>query len=164
MADTKRSVTEHIAITGVSADVVDDRLKRLPIGSVLAVSRHPDVVLVELENAPKNAHAALREIRGLLPEDARVEFALEDQYGNEVYPTGTIQVRFTDAPSDDDLSALCDDLGLEFIARNAFQPKQVAFEAIDKLESDLKTDLSRLTERPEVRKAWPEVRAKFRRY
>ena len=107
---------------------------------------------------------ALLEIRQLLPHDTHVEFALEDDDGNEMYPTGTIQVRFTETPSDQELSTLCADLGLRLLSRNDYQPKQAAFEAANRLDADLSVDIRRLEDTPGVRRAWPEVRARYRRY
>jgi len=162
MSEAKRE-SPHVSITGLDPEAIAKRLEPLAIKVISLVSRRPDVVVVEFSDKT-DARAALLEIRKLLKDDGQAELALQDDYGNELYPTGTIQVRFVEAPSDEDLIALGKDLGLEVIARNEFQPNQASFAAVDKMAADLEADIGRLERRPEVRKAWPEVRAKYRRY
>lgn len=154
----------HVSVTGLDPETIAKRLEALPIAGVSRVSEHPDVVVVELEDDETDPRAALLEIRELLKDEAQVELALEDDFGNELYPTGTINVRFSDTPSDEELDALGEELGLKCISRNEFQPKQASFEPVDKMAADLSSEISRLEERPEIRKAWPEVWARFRRY
>ncbi len=163
MSETTRETPRHVSVTGLGPDEVAERLESLAIEKVSRVGQRPDVVVVELGEEQSDARAALLVIRKLLKEDGQAELVIPDDYGNELYPTGTIQVRFVDTPSNENLNALCMDLGLKFIERNEFQPKQAALEAIDKMTNDLEGDIRRLEERPEVSKAWPEVRALYHR-
>ncbi len=156
---------QEFSVSGIDEAALVEALQPLGLVSHRVMAREPALVmLVELNGCDPEPEKALVEVRAHLKGVGRAEPATRDEYGSEVLPTGTIQIRFHEVPSDIDLTAFGKDAGLRVLKRNEFQPAQVAFEPADEDHADLSEAIDNAKQRPEVRKAWAEVLSRYRRH
>lgn len=164
MSETIECDPQEFSLSG------DDEAKLLeavaPLGLMshkVVVHKPKLVVLVTLANCESDSQLALAEVRAHLKGIGRAQPAMCDKYGTKLLPTGTIQVRFFEAPTDDDLNEFSKQAGLRVLKRNEFQPEQASFEPVDMDTADLSVEIEKVSKHPEVRKAWPEVLTRYKR-
>lgn len=122
-----------------------------------------DACLVSLTAPEDEPREAWRRLQDLIGEEARVDPVLVDEEGHHHFPTGTIQVRFLESPSDEDLESFARTHHLRLIARNKYEPAQSSFERTDPGEAFLPDRVREVAASPEVETAWEEARAHYRR-
>ena len=107
---------QEFAVSGIDEDTLVDVLAPLDVVEHRVVAREPILmVLVALAGCDPDLHEALRQVRTQLGGRGRVQRAMRDEQGTEILPTGTIQVRFKDTPTDQDLSKFGEKAGLRMI-------------------------------------------------
>jgi hypothetical protein len=158
--DRRPSATEFVALFE-SGEVA--RRARLPASQECRPLESDDsVLLVRLEDSERDPREAWREVRQAMP-DATVAPVLVDRAGNRLYPTGTIQVRFIEERSDDEISRFAERFGLANIVRNRYSKAQLSCEPDHRRDRYLPDVINEIGDAPEVRRAWAETKAVYRR-
>ena len=101
-------------------------------------------------------------VRAAVPE-AVIAPVLIDRYGNYLYPTGTIQIRFAERPTDDELDSLASKHGLTRVVRNRYQPRQVSCRPADPTDRYLPDVVDEVAGAPGVMSAWAETKTAYER-
>ncbi len=153
----------------VQADKARAALDALPefspeIEEVEALPGDEESLVVTLAGEGGEPRAAWERVQELVGEVAPVSPVLVDDEGHLHYPTGTIQVRFAEAPSDEELERFAREHRLRLVARNRYQPAQSSFKRLDAESSYLPDRVRELNESAGVEAAWEEARAQYRRY
>lgn len=155
-------VKDAAVVIGPLSAAMRSRIARALGASVAPVPGAKDAFVIE--SAPGEPRELFRKINDLVGSKALVAPVLADQDGKRLFPTGELQVRFHDVPSDDAIAAFVKRHSLGQAKRNKWAPKQVAFA----LRRDDRRFLPEITERigadRTVDKAWPDVRARYRRF
>jgi len=143
------------------ADVVFDRLR--PFARYEPVSGHPDLWLISLKERVGNPRAAWKKLRSVLGSEIAVAPVLIDDEKNFRLPTGALIARFAKDPTDEELAAFSDELGLHVVERNKFVPKQVSFRPAnpDAFLPELVDQVRRA--KPALVNVWPDTLSQFRR-
>lgn len=158
------TTTYLIAIQGLSRADLLDALGEWEVTEIEQVVQEPKpVFIVAIQTDHSDPTTLLKAVRKAMPSPTRVERVLSNERGERLIPTGTIQVRFVDEPSDELLESFSASNGLRVLARNRFQAKQVAFAVSDESAADIDADVSRVSACEGVRRAWPEVLSTYRR-
>jgi hypothetical protein len=87
---------------------------------------------------------------------------LRDSSGSELFPTGTVVVRFRDRPGEKALAAFAHDHGLAIERRNEFVPEQVSFRPLRPRDVFLPDLVDRLLTLPGVEVAWASTVSHYR--
>jgi hypothetical protein len=85
-----------------------------------------------------------------------------NEAGDELFPTGSVAVRFATTPTDADLARFVAEHKLQIRARNSYVPRQVAFDAVSATRF-LPDVLSELEQDDTVERVWPETISQYRR-
>ena len=101
-------------------------------------------------------------VRAALPEAVIVP-VLVDRHNNCLYPTGTIQIRFSERPTDDELDSLASMHGLTGVIRNRYQPRQVSCRPADPTDLYLPDVVDEVAGARGVRSAWAETKTAYER-
>jgi hypothetical protein len=104
--------------------------------------------------------------RRLVTGSGRPEWAapvIEDEAGNESYPTGEVTVRFVTPPTDEQLEQLASEHGLRPARRNRYVPAQVAFAPAQPREVYLPELCEQLATTDGVASAWVNTTSAYRR-
>ena len=144
---------------------LDGLAERAPeIEGVEPLAGDEETCVVSFASGQVEPRTAWERVRALIGEDIPVNPVLVDDDGNLHYPTGTIQVRFAQAPSDEELERFARQHRLRLIARNRYQPAQSSFERVDAETSYLPDRVQEVKESAGVEAAWEEAQAHYRRY
>jgi hypothetical protein len=98
-----------------------------PFAKYEAVSGHPELWLISLKEKVGDSRAVWKKLQAAVGAKATVAPALIDEQQNIKLPTGTVIARFAKDPTDDELAAFSNELGLRVVERNKFVPRQVTF-------------------------------------
>jgi hypothetical protein len=86
-----------------------------------------------------------------------------DESGRSSFPTGSIGVRFREAPTDGDLQAFAEEHGLRLLRRNEYVAEQAVFAPVGSGTTFLPDVVDRLREDPRVQTAWPVTTSAYER-
>lgn len=111
------------------------------------------------KDAPRSVWA---KVQAALP-DATVAPVLIDAHGNQLYPTGVIQIRFVEPPSDEQLEALAREHRLRHLVRNRYQPRQVSCRPDDPTGRYLPDVVEEVGKWPGTKAVWAETKARYER-
>jgi hypothetical protein len=120
--------------------------------------------LLRLRGEVGDPRVAWEHVQKAVGAEAIVAPVLMDEEGHTLYPTGTVMVRFDEAPSDDGLREFAATHRLAIRDRNRYQPAQVSFSIIDPSDTYLPDLVVRLSGASGVKAAWQETKARYRRY
>ena len=127
------------------------------------ISGHPQLWLISLKRPARNPRAAWEKLRAVLGAKVSLAPALVDEEQNVRLPTGTVIARFAKDPTDAELAAFSDKLGLHVVERNKFVPKQVSFRP-EKHDAFLPELVDRVRRaRPGVVNVWADTLSQYRR-
>ncbi len=132
------------------------------IGSLEPLEGHGGTFVLHLAQAAADARAAWESARQALGSDCQVEPVLVDAEGCDHYPTGRLEVRFHEPPSDSDLESFASEHGLRLRGRNRFVPVQVEFETPE-TDAFLLDMIERLELSSAVHSAWADTLSRYRR-
>lgn len=125
--------------------------------------RHADLYLVRPATRPASAREAWADVLRKCPEAEWACPVLKDADGNEMYPTGSIAVRFRDRPAAEALRKFAAASALKVEERNEFVPRQVSFRPLRPRDAYLPGLVSEIADRPEVEAAWASTLGAYRR-
>lgn len=112
-------------------DAGDHREHRMcveKLGHVDSVPGHLDLLILTVDSEPTNdSKDAWKSVYNTLGDCFRVYPVVKNEEGSKKYPTGSIVVRFPDAPGDEDLQEWARNHELLVKERNDYVPKQVSF-------------------------------------
>jgi len=158
---TTRKPTGGAVITGALSKETHQRLAELAPGRVSKVADAPPTLLVEAKaEDPRDLCARINDVVG---SEGVVAPLLVDDDGNRLFPTGQVQVRFKEAPSERRLSAFATRHNVKLAKRNQWAPQQAEFQVRSDDARFLPDITSAMAEDKGVTAAWPDVRAAFRR-
>jgi hypothetical protein len=120
-------------------------------------------VLSTAADAGQDPKAAWERLQEALGSDIEADPALVDEEGNPLYPTGLINVRFAQAPTDQELERFSSDHDLKVQGRNKFVPSQVTFAPAKPSASFLPDRIKHLQSSPKVKSAWADTVSKYTR-
>ncbi len=164
MTHSAKCQHQEFSVSGTDAEALLGALAPLGVAYHEIVDREPKlIILVALSNCDPDPHRALREVQTKVRGLGHAQRAFRDDNGAKLLPTGTIQIRFNETPTDKDMNAFSKRAGLRVLERNEFQPAQAAFEPVDADNANLEEEIGKVVKHPEVRKAWPEVLSKYHR-
>lgn len=133
-----------------------------PIGAVTSLGSGP-LFLVRLGKRPKDARTAWSHVLEKCPTAEWACPVLKDVDGNELYPTGSIVVRFREPPSADSLRKFAAASVLVLEERNEFVPRQVSFRPRRPREAYLPGLVATIAERPDVEGVWASTLGQYKR-
>jgi hypothetical protein len=119
--------------------------------------------LLRRKSPPARARDSWSDLLGRLPEAAWAAPVLKDADGNELYPTGSVVVRFQKKTTDQALRRFASGHGLAFEGRNEFVAEQATFRPLRPRDVYLPELADRLAALPEVRTAWLGTTARYAR-
>lgn len=127
------------------------------------ISGHPELWLITLKRPARNPRKAWEKLRLLLGPKAALAPAMVDEENNVRLPTGTLIARFAKDPTDAELAAFSDKLGLRVVERNKFVPKQVSFRPRkrDAFLPEVVDEVRLAT--PDLVNVWADTLSRFRR-
>jgi hypothetical protein len=137
------------AVRGVAEDAAELEFVRV-------LGAEGELSLVRYRGANRELLEQWTEVRVRVGDGATVVPVLRDADGSPKYPTGTVVVRFREAPSDEEMNELGRRYELVDVRRNEWQPKQVSFRAsgggvfLPKLVAEIEEEKG-------VRAAWLEA-------
>ena len=148
--------------TGLS-ESLKDRLRA--IGELEPLPGHPGRYLLHLVNGPMDPGRALEAVKKRVGDEAQVSLMQRDDHGEPCIPTGQVTVRFKTTPSDEELLAFAEPLGLAVEKRNDFVPSQVSFRPKrDEPGEPAEKLIERIQESSnQVQRAWSENLGMFHR-
>jgi hypothetical protein len=127
------------------------------------ISGHPQLWLISLKRPARNPRAAWEKLRTVLGAEVALAPALVDEEQNIRLPTGTVIARFAQDPTDAELAAFGDELGLRVVERNKFVPKQVSFRP-EKHDAFLPELVDRVRRaRPGLVNVWADTLSQYQR-
>ncbi len=132
------------------------------IGSLEPLEGHGGTFVLHLAQAAPDARAAWESARQALGSDCQVEPVLVDAEGRDHYPTGRLEVRFHEPPSDSDLESFASEHGLRLRGRNRFVSVQVEFQTPEG-NAFLIDVIERLELSSAVHSAWADTLSRYRR-
>jgi len=116
-----------------------------------------------IETTATNLRKLSQKINKVVGTEAVVAPLLADGEGNQLVPTGRMQVRFKEPPSDKSLAAFAKRHKVELTQRNKWSSQQAEF-AVRTDDTRYFPDVAaELNKDAKVVTAWPDVRAAFRR-
>jgi hypothetical protein len=130
--------------------------------SVEPLESRSDSVLVRIKGGPRGPRRGWERVRELAGEHTPVHPVLTDEDGNELYPTGIVQVRFHQPPADEELERFARTNGLRVVERNRYQRSQVKLEPLS-AAAYLPDVVAELECADDVRTAWQEVLTRYHR-
>jgi hypothetical protein len=137
------------------------RLTKAAPGPVTKVSEAPPTLVIG--GKAEDARRLCERINQVVGAEGVVAPLLADADGNRLFPTGHLQVRFEDEPSDGMLSVFAARHRFELAGRNKWAPRQADFLVRRDDERFLPDIASAMAKGEGVIEAWPVVRAAFRR-
>lgn len=120
--------------------------------------RAEDTVVVQVKGDPRSAVA---EIQGIVGTEGLVAPLLEDDAGNELIPTGGIQVRFKEEPSEKKLASFAGRHGVQLARRSKWERSQVEFRPENDDGRFLLDILEDIAADDGVQDTWADVRSSF---
>src|SRR4051812_2424683 len=130
-------------------------------GPIAKVSNTPPTLVIEGQSG--DPRALCERINQVVGSEGVVAPLLVDDEGNRLFPTGHLQVRFEEPPSDGTLSAFADRHRVELGGRNKWAPPQADF-LVGRDDGRFLPDIaSAMAQDDGVVDAWPDVQAAFRR-
>ncbi|WP_020466049.1 hypothetical protein [Singulisphaera acidiphila] len=125
---------------------------------------HPGRYLLTVGPAAADPSQLLDRIRTLLGDETEVQPLLWDEKGEPKIPTGQVLVRFKRSPSDQELKAFAEPLGLAVEQRNDYIPSQVSFRPAKGAKGSVDELIERIREDDDlVQRVWPETLGTYRR-
>jgi hypothetical protein len=161
MTTVKRVPAGGVAVIGPISEKTKSRLTQAVSGTFAKVSEAPLTHVLETECS--DLRALSDQINKVVGAEGVVAPLLTDDDGNVLFPTGSLQVRFKDQPSDDQLSSFAKRHKITLKQRNKWAPMQAEFTVgSDDLRyfPDIAAEVS---SDDYVTNAWPDVRAAYRR-
>jgi hypothetical protein len=150
-----------VVVIGALSKATQDRLEKGAHGKFAKVADSPLTQMVEISGG--DLRKISEQINKVVGTEGVVAPMLADDEGNRLLPTGTMQVRFKSAPSDDLLADFAKRHKVELAQRNKWSPQQAEF-AVRTDDLRYFPDVAAELEKDKtVVSAWPDVRAAFRR-
>jgi hypothetical protein len=150
-----------VVVIGPLSKGTESRLMRAATGKLAKIPGTPPTHVVESKAG--DPRKLWERINKLVGDEGVVAPVLVDDEGNRLLPTGRLQVRFEQPPSDEALAKFAERHRVELSGRNKWAPQQAEFAVraddvryLPDVASELKRDKS-------VAAAWPDVRAAYRR-
>lgn len=120
-------------------------------------------LVLELASEKRDAKEAWEFVRESLGEAVEVAPVLEDASGHALYPTGSVQVRFEEALSDEDLERFASSHRLRVVERNPHTAAQVSFRPVDPCGEYLPELVDEMNEADIVLNAWEVTESHYHR-
>jgi hypothetical protein len=162
-------VTEKLAETPeglvVAVDAKGARKLRealAPIGELTDLGSK-ELVLLRPAARHASARAAWSDVLGRMPDAAWAAPILKNSDGKELYPTGSLTVRFRKRPTEPALRTFARKHGLALENRNEFVAEQASFRPLRPREAYLPDLVEKLAGLPEVAAAWASTLSRHRR-
>jgi hypothetical protein len=150
-----------VVIIGSLSKATQERLAKATDGKLAQISDSP--LTHAVETSVSNLRKFSERINKVVGTEGVVAPMLADNEGNRLFPTGRMQVRFKQPPSDHSLTDFAKRHNVELAQRNKWSPQQAEFAVrtddmryFPDVAAELKKDSTVVT-------AWPDVRAAFRR-
>ena len=162
MGRKKLSRNRFVSVGAAAEDLRSRLAERSEVTDVRPQPGAEDLVCLEVtgDSAPRDTWQKLQESLGA---DIFVAPVLLDDEGAEMYPTGTLQVRFRQEPGDDEIERFAKAHGLRSKGRNRFARSLVSF-VMERPGTSYLPDLTaELEADSEVLAAWGDTKAHFRR-
>jgi hypothetical protein len=161
MTEAKRVPSGGVAVIGAISDETKSRLTKAVRGKLDKVSEAPLTHVLETKSG--DLRALSDRINKVVGTEGVVAPLLTDDDGNRLFPTGSLQVRFKDQPSDDQLAGFAKRHKVKLKQRNRWAPRQAEF-TIGSDDTRYFLDIAaELEDDDHVVNAWPDVQAAFRR-
>jgi hypothetical protein len=120
-----------------------------------------DTFVVEAKSG--DPRAICEKVSEIVGNEGIVAPLLVDDEGHQLIPTGHLQVRFKQPPTDDSLAAFAQQHRLSAANRNKWNPKQVEFALRSNADQYWPDAADEIASDTAVEAAWPDVMASFKR-
>lgn len=148
-------------VLGRVSKTTQSRLAEAAGGTAAPMPDVPGAVLVTAKG--RSARKLFGALNRVVGDAAVVVPVLVDRAGNRLYPTGTVQVRFKEAPQAGPIAAFAKRHGLGRGRRNPWASDQVAF-ALRRDDTRFLPDIvKQVGATPDVAQAWADTRTHYRR-
>jgi hypothetical protein len=159
--ENTRTPSGGVVVIGSLSQATQDRIAKAADGKIEKVSDAPLTHVVEKTGVDLRRFS--ERINKVVGTEGIVAPMLTDDEGNRLLPTGRMQVRFKEPPTDKFLSSFAKRHKVEVAQRNKWSPQQVEF-AVRSDDTRYFPDVAaELKEDGKVMTAWPDVQAAFRR-
>ena len=159
--ENSRTPSGGVVVIGSLSQATRERLVKAADGKIAKISDAPLTHVVEKTGV--NLHKFSERINKVVGTEGVVAPMLVDEEGNRLLPTGRMQVRFKEPPTDNFLTSFAKRHNVELAQRNKWSPQQVEF-AVRSDDTRYFPDVAvELKKDNEVMTAWPDVQAAFRR-
>jgi hypothetical protein len=159
-ADNTRVPAGGVVIIGSLSKATQERLAKETDGKLAQLSDSPLTHVVETTG---NLRKFSERINKVVGKEGVVAPMLADNEGNRLFPTGRMQVRFKQPPTDNVLSRFAKRHNVELARRNKWSPQQAEF-AVRTDDTRYFPDVAaELGKDNTVVTAWPDVLAAFQR-
>lgn len=150
-----------VVIIGSLSKATQARLTKAGAGKLAKISNAPLTHVVEKTGGDLRKFSD--RINKVVGTEGVVAPMLADGEGNQLFPTGKLQVRFKERPSDKVLTSFAKKHKVELAQRNKWSPQQAEF-AVRTDDTRYFPDVAaELKKDDTVFAAWPDVQAAFRR-
>jgi hypothetical protein len=150
-----------VVIIGSLSKATQDRLEKTADGKFAKLADSPLTHVVETSAGDLRKFS--ERINKVVGSEGVVAPMLADDEGNRLFPTGRMQVRFKQPPTDDLLSDFAKRHKVELTQRNKWSPQQAEF-AVRTDDARYFPDVAAELEKDKtVVSAWPDVRTAFQR-
>jgi hypothetical protein len=142
-----------------------ERRKQLDsLGTVEPIPGYPDRFLLHLSNPTDDPKTNWQIVRDALAEGVSVEPVFIDQSASPRYATGTVTVRFENAPSESELRRLESACGVRVKTRNKYVPSQVTFQPAEPTSQFLPEIIDEIERSvPEAKSVWADTVSQYHR-
>jgi hypothetical protein len=159
--ENSRTPSGGVVVIGSLSQATRERLVKAADGKIAKISDAPLTHVVEKTGV--NLRKFSERINKVVGTEGVVAPMLADEEGNRLLPTGRMQVRFKEPPTDNFLTSFAKRHNVELAQRNKWSPQQVEF-AVRSDDTRYFPDVAvELKKDNEVMTAWPDVQAAFRR-
>lgn len=156
-----RTPSGGIVVIGSLSPETQQRLEKAAEGKIAKVAGAPLTHVVEMAGVDLRKFSA--QINKLVGKEGVVAPILADDEGNRLLPTGRVQVRFKEEPTDNFLASFAKRHKVELAERNKWSPQQAEFSVRTDDTRYFPDVAAELEKDSKVMTAWPDVRAGFRR-
>jgi hypothetical protein len=162
MSADRAPCNDRLVVHVSASRAAEVRERAEALGTLEALEGHEDLFVLRLREPQSEARGAWNTVQHALGVGCEVEPVLVDAQGEAHYPTGRIEVRFREAPSDPDLERFAAEHGLRVRGRNRYVSVQAEFQIAEpgRFLPDLIDGIERSAA---VRAVWPDTLSRYRR-
>jgi hypothetical protein len=122
-----------------------------------------ELYLCHLPAPGGDAGSAWRQVADIVGGPAVIAPVMTDSDGNRMYPTGVVQVRFAEPPTEHEARRFGQTYGLKLQSVNKWQPRQAAYTVIAEQPTYLPDTIGRVQQDSAVTRVWPETLSLYKR-